>query len=912
MASPIANSADGHGEAFSKEQTIKAWLPFGGPRTSNSQPAQLDDAQLSQGSPVSLGVAIASDVLLLQEGQRTITLLLSVSGIFESLEGLDLRKAFNIYLSGDKEWILAAADDSSAYIESAEWNNSDSVLTIVGVLTAAVDPVLPYDPSVPIPFNPDVPNQPLALERPMPVLRLELTTHALDSQQRSPYHYFRDVTLSDLTVSVYVPEVRTLVVQTDAGVQDATKPFQPFGPRPKAGSALYIGSQEVFQKSLTELSLQIDWEALPENGTLIEHYKGYYVDTDERVPKPLGGTRLSVSAYFNNFSAMLDRRINREWSSQGLTAPYKLFAPPEDGILFRKNVAQESSPSEVLESVTTFSPETTGGFLRLVLDRSFLHDEFPTKFATQTLATAKNFRDNEFVKDAVYEIFSEDPPSLKRYTLPSANFPKNSDDDDDPPTVVPVTLNEPYTPVVQSLILGYKAETKLAKGQIFRLHPFGGFEQLPEQDSPLLFPKFINEGELLIGIAGLDPPTALPLLFQVAEETADTGLRRTEEFKPQWFYLKDNAWMTLGDRISSDTTHGLTRSGIINLGIPEDISKAKTTILDPTFHWIKVSMPARTRTVCHIIGVHAQAARATFVDQGNDPNRLAIPLPAETIAKLEKPQAAIKSVKQPYASVGGRVKEPPNQFYTRVSEHLRHKGRAVTIFDYERLVLEQFPDIYKVRCLNHGQFDDTTNSLFELAPGAVTVAVIPDVSQRATTNDLQPKVNINRLQTIEQYLTSLSSSWATVKAVNPLYETIQVSFEVKFKSPYDANFGYYRRELERAIVGFLTPWTITQGADIHFGGKVYRSAILNFVEEQEFVDYVVNFKMFHNGQDDVREASASTAQSVLTSVPPGHPTGHLIQEYKQQSLAVPKIPSTAGILGYEPLDNLIIGAERTE
>ena len=47
-----------------------------------------------------------------------------------------------------------------------------------------------------------------------------------------------------------VPKVRNLVVQTENGVQDATKPFQPFGSRPKTWSQpLYVGSQEaLFQK----------------------------------------------------------------------------------------------------------------------------------------------------------------------------------------------------------------------------------------------------------------------------------------------------------------------------------------------------------------------------------------------------------------------------------------------------------------------------------------------------------------------------------------------------------------------------------------------------------------------------------------------------------------------------------------
>ncbi|MEM9212734.1 MAG: hypothetical protein AAGD25_00025 [Cyanobacteria bacterium P01_F01_bin.150] len=922
LESPIANSADGQGGDFPKDQVVQAWLPFGGPRVPTSQTTQMERSQLLQGSPAQLGVAIASDVLLLQEGVRTITLALSLGDVFQDLEPVKeaLKQSFEIYLSGEKEWIKAASktsldDESPAFIKSVTWNGSNSTLTIGVELPAEVEPVLPYDLEKPIPFDPDVPNLPLTLERSMPVLRIQLTTRAIDSEGRSIYHYLRGVRLTDLTITTDVSEVRNLVVQTDAGVQDATKPFQPFGPRPKAGSTLYIGSQEVFQKPLTKLTIGIEWDELPEGGNFVKHYRGYYLN-GEQVVTTLDEDMAKAPAYFENFSATVSRRTKRTWSDDGIQTPYKLFDPlvnpPEQQTLIERNGSQEPLPGELLEPFTTFTPETTGGFLQFVLDRSFLHDEFPTKFATQTLAAAKNFQANDFVNNAVYEIAGASP-TLQRYSIQtSGSFPENNNTEDPPITVAPITIKEPYTPTIRSLALGYTAQAKLADVQLFQLHPFGGFEAISEDAPYPLFPQFTNEGELLIGIADLDPPTALPLLFQVAEETADTGLRRTEEFKPMWFYLKDNSWESLGDRISSDTTNGLIRSGIVNLGIPEDISKAKTTILDPTLHWIKVSMPARSRTVCHIIGVHPQAARVTFMDSGNDPSHLAQPLPAGSIAKLEKPQAAIKGIEQPYASVDGRVQEPPSQFYTRVSEHLRHKGRAVTIFDYERLVLEQFPDIYKVRCLNHGQFDDGTNELFELAPGAVTMAVIPDLAQRSTTDDLQPKVNINRLQAIEAYLTSLSSSWATVKVVNPQYEPIRVSFEVKFRSPFAANFGYYRRELERAIVGFLTPWTVDQGADIHFGGKVYRSAILNFVEEQEYVDYVVNFTMFHNKQTNVREAIASTARSVLTSVPYDNSTmGHIITEHKEQALA-PNVPLKPGILGYEVLDNLIIGPDPEE
>jgi YD repeat-containing protein len=74
------------------------------------------------------------------------------------------------------------------------------------------------------------------------------------------------------------------------------------------------------------------------------------------------------------------------------------------------------------------------------------------------------------------------------------------------------------------------------------------------------------------------------------------------------------------------------------------------------------------------------------------------------------------SVVLPYDSFGGRVAEDDSTFYTRVSERLRHKDRAITLFDYERLVLEEFPEIYKVRCLNHTVVDPDLFDPYILIP----------------------------------------------------------------------------------------------------------------------------------------------------------------------------------------------------
>ena len=856
--SPQANSFDGQGGDFPKELAVKAWLPFGDKKRDRAN----------------LGLAIASNIFYLQEGTRTVIFTLTFDKAPVAVKASDLPNIFTVDFSGKKDWIVAKIRQSET---NSETSLEGKTLKLEVSLTADQEPIGIY--------HTDLPGA--ALSTNLPVARLHLKDEARINNF-SPYSYFRNLKLTKLTISTKEIEVRNLVLQNDLSTIDPTKPFQPFGAKPAVGSTFYVGSKEIFQKNLSLLKIKIAWQGLPAN--LVNYYRGYYVEGDQNPPN------------FNNFSAQVKRLTQHIWSSEGLPNEYNLFNPDSDRLIDR-TPPQTPLPGEKIDNLSSFNVQTHSGFLQFVLNQDFLHNEFPSKFALQTLASAKNFAAREYVNGAVYEVVTSDGANktriLKRW--------QTGDDDlsDNLKNVAPITINEPYTPGIQSLSLSYTAVADQKDYTLFHLHPFDGFFELQEE-LPYFLPQFSNEGELLIGLQNLDPPTALPLLFQVAEESADTDLAKAEVY---WHYLKDNTWESLSDRIVSDSTNGLITSGIVNLGIPEDISKDKTTILDASLYWLKASVKARSGAICQIIGVHTQAARVSFTDVGNDPNHLAVALAPGTIAKLAIPTPSVKKVEQLYNTFGGKVKEQPDHFYTRISEHLRHKGRAVTIFDYERLVLEKFPEIYKVRCINHGQLDQD-KQFQELVPGAVTLVVIPDLSQRSTTNDLEPKVNINLLEKIEKYLVSVSSPWADIKVVNPAYEHIQVECEVQFKSPYNGNFGYYRRDLEQAIANFLTPWTVDKGTDINFGGTIYRSSILNFIEQQYYVDYVVNFQMHHDNQRDVREAIASTARSVLTSVSV-KTTGqtHIIQEattvFLNQKLA-------SGILGYEALADIILQPENPQ
>ena len=815
-ASPVANSADGLGGDFPKTDPVKAWLPFG----DTSREA------------VTLGFAVASPLLNLAEGNRTITFEFKLHNLPSGLTKAQVAKALRVEFSGEKEWIPVTV--SVAAISPT----GDSNLKIEAELGADQPAVLP--------FHRDLPGAKLATNYPVARLWLDPSDIALiptlggelgdtNKDKVALYHYLRGVRLGDLTLTVTVDRVYQLLLQNDLAVLEPGKPFQPFGPMPKPGSNFYVGSQEVFSKPLTALTVHLQWDGLPKNLSL--HYRGYR-------PSDGNGPELDFKAKVE----LRDQSTAGGWVS--LRTGQALFGSYQ----FADAAKLKARPVGELRQ---YDPSVNAGVMRIQLGaQDFFHQSYPQKLARQVLAAAMKAQDPpKPVLDAIYH--DADKTS---YVVSDGSSTPDLD------THFAANLNEPYTPAVKECYLSYTAQSKSTAEagvpvQWFQLHAFDGYVALPppaaeveRKNWPTLLPQHQREGELLIGLANLDPPQILPLLFQVAEETADTELARAEV---KWDYLHQNQWQEIKPhQFEPDESNGLINSGIVNVQIPAEMSRGNTR-LDPNLYWLRVSVPERSGAICSIIGVHTQAVKAAFVDEANDPAFLAKPLPAESVGGLEFERAQVSGVVQPYDSFGGRTAEKPEAFYTRTSEHLRHKGRAITIFDYERLVLQAFAGIYKVRCINH------TDDQREMVPGHVTLAVVPDLSQTVTTNDLEPKVNVNLLAEVEAFLARHHSPFAQVKVLNPKYEKIKAEFRVRFLPGRDP--GYYQELLDQEIQRFLSPWAFEAGAEIHFGGQIYPSSILHFVEERPYVDYVLDFALHQGTQQQVRVAKAQSARSILVS-----------------------------------------------
>lgn len=436
---------------------------------------------------------------------------------------------------------------------------------------------------------------------------------------------------------------------------------------------------------------------------------------------------------------------------------------------------------------------------------------------------------------------------------------------------------EPYTPKIKSIHIDYTASSE--KVELIHLYPFedsSKVEKLTPQTT--LVPTFTDEGTLFIGLEGLRPRSNLHLLFQFAEATADS---ESDRAGIKWHYLADNRWKELrtGFELLSDKTERMTRSGIVKIALPEDISNEGNTLMPPTkegqhLFWLKVSTPRAVAGVAELVGVHAQAALTTYKPlDGSDRDRVAKFLEPEQIGKTFEPDFHIKKIQQPYKSFGGKVAESKGATPIRMSELLRHKGRSVDAFDIEHLVLDAFPELFKCKCISHtmGLSANHYQRDLEVAPGFLIVAVVPDLTKLEPGDMLQPMAPVSTLTKVKKFLKPRVSPFARIRVMNPRYEQIHVRVKVRLRSGRDKN--YYLSQLKTDLRHFLAPWHLGDSDKLSFGQHLVYSDVLGFIEGLEYIDFVSDLRLFdfkstlselEENNPGLKEIVPLTARSILS------------------------------------------------
>lgn len=434
----------------------------------------------------------------------------------------------------------------------------------------------------------------------------------------------------------------------------------------------------------------------------------------------------------------------------------------------------------------------------------------------------------------------------------------------------------PVLPMWQTPRLSYSSTQTVtgrsdAEGRFFHLMPFGHVQTRPVDAS--LMPRFTvagapAEGELFLGITALEPRQNLALLFQVVDGTADPLVVKPEHHL-HWSYLCDNEWVEFDPRAVADGTDGLLASGIITFAVPAEAT-VEHTLMPRGQRWIRAAVASTSDAVCRLVEVAAQALRATAVDAQKGPQAV----PPGTLAKLATPDAAVKGLTQRYAGFGGRPAELSGAFAARVSERLRHRDRAIALWDYEHLVLDAFPGIYSVRCLNHTRYEPNSagQGIYrELAAGHVTVVTIPDLTVPDVRDPLRPATSLRLLAEIERFLAARVSCFATLHVRNPQFEQVRAEFRVRLRDGVDETF--HVNQLKREITEFLSPWAYRSDARPKFNGRIHSSVLVDFIEERAYVDYVTDLRLFRllpgatADGPPLDEVTGSRAVSILVSVP---------------------------------------------
>ncbi|MEO6550276.1 MAG: hypothetical protein ABIN94_19890, partial [Ferruginibacter sp.] len=451
------------------------------------------------------------------------------------------------------------------------------------------------------------------------------------------------------------------------------------------------------------------------------------------------------------------------------------------------------------------------------------------------------------------------------------------------------SLPAPKQLITDSFSLNYEANTSItflpAKSQVnelfFHFTPFGYYQVNPDlvSNGPnaesiehiTLLPDMINAGELFIGLENTEPGAVVTILMQLADGSSNP----LKDMEPvHWYYMAANNWKQFSKQDIMDGTNNFIQSGIVTVKLPKEISNINSAF-ETGLYWIKATVANNTDAVCKMILVQAQALLVQLQQEDEKQIEFRQTLPAKSISKLVAGDAAIKTINQPFDSFEGRIRETDEHFYIRISERLRHKQRAINIWDYEHIVMEQFQNIYKVKCLNHTGFytKDNEEVFCESYPGHVTIITIPHQKNKVNINPLKPYTSIRVLNEIAGFLQNTNSPFVKLHVKNPQFEEIQLDFKVKFYDLLDESF--YLNLLNNEIEKFLCPWAFDQDREISFGGKIVKSSLLNFVEERPYVDYVTCFKMNHIikragnvnivEEQDVEEAIASTSRSLLVS-----------------------------------------------
>lgn len=764
--------------------------------------------------PASVGIAIASPSLFLSEGKRELIIHLQLKK--DSYKRL-VKKVKNIGKELNcsyKEAIAKSFIDSLKILITTTEGWKVIKNNIVTIDDKALSIVIkfdlePTDPAV-IAIDKKLHHEKISSQYPLMKLVFNNESYIYS------YSLLNDAEIDQVVINTKVTDMKKVLLHNNVGAVDANSPFYPFGPIPKVGSYLVLGNNEVFQKQLDSVNVNLEWLDVPQEA---HGFKDYYEDYNLNVDNTSYEVSVSI---LNGGKWIPDLPEERQKLKlfRSVDDPNKAIPTIEEKVHYKTSfdnikmdLIYQAPNYSAINQKPGYNSMTKRGLLKLELVspmHAFGHAVYPAIISDITLENSKS----GFLKGKTKK-----------------NLPK--------PT---------FTPQVRSISLDYQSTTRISikenlqtgeenigTGELFHIHPFGFSKIFPNKSEKNVFvaPSYNFQGELYMGLTNVKHPQEVSILFEMLDEFNISS----EEEPPviEWAYLSNNIWYTLKpSNILRDDTNNFLKTGIIVIDLPETINKENTLLSDEYF-WLKISVKENIEVASRNLSVASQVTTATLV--GNDSihksDYLNNPLPRYSIQRPVKSIIGIRSVLQPLQSFGGVAYENENSYQARTGERLKHRKRAITAWDYERLILDEYTNIEKAVCLPNM----TGNSLN--APGNVLLVVSPFAS--SVLNSKEPKVSSELLFDIKSFIQNHASPFTKIEVRNPSYERIRIICSVKFAGSH--NQGYYIQKLNESINDYLKGNIGNMTLGQQMDKVIYCSDVITYLRTLTFVEYITKFSM---------------------------------------------------------------------
>ena len=246
-------------------------------------------------------------------------------------------------------------------------------------------------------------------------------------------------------------------------------------------------------------------------------------------------------------------------------------------------------------------------------------------------------------------------------------------------------------------------------------------------------------------------------------------------------------------------------------------------------------------------------------------------VPAFAINQLRIRPESVDRVFNPVAAEGGMDAEPLRDARERGPYVLRHRERAVTADDYERLAREASRSVARAHCV---VVDGVVNVL--IVPSGVRSSAADEVLRApaaapSTAIPDAPYPGLHLIETVQDYLDQRRTVGVRVRVSGPDYLAMIVEMDVMLKPAYLARMHEVRQRIENALRRFVHP--VLGGPDVASRGRqgrnvraqdnetigwplgraLHLSEIYYVVEQIREVDYAENVQLRIAGETGFRD-----------------------------------------------------------